>query len=186
MCVQYSGVEEGRPLAMVLRMETGSIDRPACIQALSQYPGEVEYLWPPCSYLEPDGAPAVEAAGGEGGGGVVRVQGVRVKVNLKALTVEELQGRKLTLHLAAFEYGNAETRRQLDTLARDHKLEDRLARDPLRVLDLQQWLKTGGKEETLSAFGCVVAGGEVTFTAGGLVRKLVADCEAVRARPSPA
>ena len=125
--MQYSGVKEGLPLAMVLRMETGSIDRPACIQALSQYPGEVEYLWPPCSYLEPDGAPAVEAAGGEGGGGVVRVQGVRVKVNLKALTVEELKGRKLTLHLAAFEYAIAETRRQLETLARDHNLEDRLA-----------------------------------------------------------
>jgi len=55
---------------MVLRVTTGSINRGACIRWLSQYPSEVEYLWVPCSYLEPSGAILLELAGS---GGVVSV-----------------------------------------------------------------------------------------------------------------
>ena len=34
---------------------------------------QVEYLWPPCTFLEPDGAPTVEAVGDAGSAGVVTV-----------------------------------------------------------------------------------------------------------------
>jgi hypothetical protein len=34
---------------------------------------QVEYLWAPCSFLEPSGAAVVEAVGSDGGGGVVTV-----------------------------------------------------------------------------------------------------------------
>ena len=51
---------------MVLRMVTGSIDRGACIKELSQYPGEVEYLFVPCSFVEPWGHALLERAQGGG------------------------------------------------------------------------------------------------------------------------
>ena len=39
IAIQYSGVKEGRPAAMVLVLRTGATDRGASIQAFSQYPG---------------------------------------------------------------------------------------------------------------------------------------------------
>jgi hypothetical protein len=106
---------------MVLRMETGTIDRGADISEMSQYPGEREFLWVPCSFLEPHGAPSVElveAAGG-GAGGVVTVVPVRVSVNLKALTVEELRSQKRDMHLNAFRYLRDETLRELERITRE-------------------------------------------------------------------
>ena len=38
IAIKYSGVEEGRPHAIVLEIRTGAVDRGACIQQLSQYP----------------------------------------------------------------------------------------------------------------------------------------------------
>ncbi len=39
--VEYSGAGEGKPLPMVIQTRASSIDRGACIQDFSQYPGEV-------------------------------------------------------------------------------------------------------------------------------------------------
>lgn len=39
VAVAYSGVEEGRPHAMILELETDSVNRGACVSSLSQYPG---------------------------------------------------------------------------------------------------------------------------------------------------
>jgi hypothetical protein len=66
---------EGRPRAMVLSTTAGAINRGACIAELSQYPGEVEYLWAPCSFLEPMGARSVELVtkGAAGTAGVVTI-----------------------------------------------------------------------------------------------------------------
>jgi hypothetical protein len=41
IAIQYSGVVEGRPHAMLLQMSVGSVDRGACIAPFSQYPAEV-------------------------------------------------------------------------------------------------------------------------------------------------
>ena len=87
---QYSGVVQGRAQAMVLRMETGTIDRGADISELSQYPGEREFLWVPCSFLEPHGAPTVEFV--EETGGVVTVVPVRVSAE------DEERGLDLSQH----------------------------------------------------------------------------------------
>jgi hypothetical protein len=38
VAIKYSGVEEGRPHAIVLEIRTGAVDKGACIQQLSQYP----------------------------------------------------------------------------------------------------------------------------------------------------
>jgi hypothetical protein len=109
---------------------------------------------------------------------------VRITANLKALTVEELRGRKRAMHLAAFDYANAETARTLERIAGEERAEERLQRDPNRVLSVDEWLKMGGEEENLAE--CVVADGRVTFTVKGLLGKLRRDCEAVRARHAAA
>jgi hypothetical protein len=109
---------------------------------------------------------------------------VRITANLKTLTVEELRGRKRAMHLAAFDYANAETARTLERIAGEEGAEERLQRDPYSVYPVDQWLKEGGKEENLA--GCVVADGRVTFTVKGLLGKLRRDCEAVRAQHAAA
>jgi ankyrin repeat protein len=109
---------------------------------------------------------------------------VRITANLKALTVEELRGRKRAMHLAAFDYANAETARTLERIASEEGAEERLRRDPACVYPVDQFLKVGGKAENL--VGCVVADGDVTFTVKGLLGKLRRDCEAVRARHAEA
>ena len=52
VALNYSGVKTNQALPMVLEIRVGSVDRGACIQAFSQYPAEVEYLWVPGSFLE--------------------------------------------------------------------------------------------------------------------------------------
>jgi ankyrin repeat protein len=109
---------------------------------------------------------------------------VRISANLKALTVEELRGRKRGMHLAAFDYAIAETVRTLAHIAREEGADERLQRDPYRVRSVDRWILSGGKEEDLA--GGVVADGEVTFTIEGLLGKLRRECEAVRARHAAA
>jgi hypothetical protein len=170
---------------MVLRMTTGAIDRGACITELSQYAGEKEYLWVPCSFLEPAGAPTVELVeGGGGAGGVVTVVPVRASANLKARTVEELRTQKKDLHLAAFRYLLDETARDLERIAAEEGAPDRLARDPFRVRDLQRWLGEGGRLEWLPPG--MADGGEVTFTVAGLLARIWWQCEEVLARHAAA
>ncbi len=52
VAIQYSGVEKGHALPMVLEIRPGAVDRGACVQEFSQYKEEVEYLWVPGSFLE--------------------------------------------------------------------------------------------------------------------------------------
>jgi hypothetical protein len=88
VAVQYSGVDDGKPRATVLCIRPSSVDRGASIAEFSQcvlwggtvkrlrsrhafcrYPGEEEYLWPPCSFLQSeDSGSEVEV---QAGGGVV-------------------------------------------------------------------------------------------------------------------
>jgi hypothetical protein len=74
---------------------------------------------------------------------------VSITANVKALTVEDLRGRKRAMHLAAFDYANAETARTLERIAGEEGAEERQQRDPLRMYSVNQWLKQGGKEENL-------------------------------------
>ena len=69
----------------------------------------MEYLWPPCSYLEPSGPSRLV----QSGGALVEVLPVRVNVSGKALTVEELLARKKGMHLSAFRFAAEELRRDL-------------------------------------------------------------------------
>lgn len=99
IAVMYSGVKKGQPTATVLQMRANAVNRPACIEAFSQYPHEREYLWVPLSYMQPEGAPMVVATPH----GVLQTVDVAVCSNGTAATTEELLGRKRRLHLKAFE-----------------------------------------------------------------------------------
>ncbi len=66
------------------------------------------------------------------------------------------------------------------SVAREGRIEERLERDPLRTMDVQQWL-TAGKEADL--VGCVVAGGSAR--PGPTWPSPIYLCPARRARPGP-
>jgi hypothetical protein len=86
VAIQYSGADEGKPRATVFCIRPSSVDRGASIAEFSQcapldrraqrhdsldsrcrYPGEEEYLWPPCSFLQSEDL-GVEVAMQPGGG----------------------------------------------------------------------------------------------------------------------
>jgi WD40 repeat protein len=95
----YSGVKERRLKAMVMVIETSSIDRGADISEFSQYPGEKEFLYLPCSFIQRT------RRGNERAqvvyGGLVAFVSVRVNLNIKTQTVEELQAQKKSLHMVS-------------------------------------------------------------------------------------
>jgi WD40 repeat protein len=95
----YSGVKERRPKAMVMVIETSSIDRGADISEFSQYPGEKEFLYLPCSFVQRtrhrNGHVQVVD------GGLVAFFPVKVNLNIKTQTVEELQEQKKSLHMVS-------------------------------------------------------------------------------------
>ena len=93
MAVQYSRVTEGNPVATVLTIESGAVDRAASLGAFSQFPDEEEYLWTPLSYVEPEPEERQEIEM-FARCGVVRIVPVRVNVNLKSQTIEEIQGQR--------------------------------------------------------------------------------------------
>jgi hypothetical protein len=95
----YSGVKERRPKAMVMVIETSSIDRGADISEFSQYPCEKEFLYLPCSYVQREQRGAGRVAVLDGG--IVTFVPVKVNINLKTETVEELKEKKRRLHLVS-------------------------------------------------------------------------------------
>ena len=125
IAIQYSGVREGKPLAMLFEIQVSSVDRGACIRDFSQYPGEVEYLWVPCSFVEPSGSPYLEVTQH----GVASVVRVRVNANLRALTVEDVLEMKKQAHLVSFKYLLDETRRDLYNRAEIGGAAARLSKD---------------------------------------------------------
>jgi hypothetical protein len=85
VAIQYSGTEKGRPT--IFEIEVGQVDRGAPLRWVSQYPGEDEIVMPPLSNLEVVGDARMENTPK----GVVMVVPLRINVNLKSLTMDELQ-----------------------------------------------------------------------------------------------
>jgi hypothetical protein len=88
VAVEYSGVKDGKPKASILQIHPSSVDRGADISEFSQYPAEKEWLFVPYSFVQGDGRQRTEIVAG---GGVITVVSVRVNINLKTETVEELK-----------------------------------------------------------------------------------------------
>jgi ankyrin repeat protein len=114
VAVQYSGVKEGKPKAGILQILPNTVDRGADISEFSQYPAEKEYLFVPYSFVQGEGRQRTEVTDG---GGVLTVVPVRVNINLKSETVEELKEKKKRLHLASARAIVGEVKHELEEWA---------------------------------------------------------------------
>jgi ankyrin repeat protein len=123
----YSGVKERRPKAMVMVIETSSIDRGADISEFSQYPGEKEFLYLPCSFVQraQQGASLVQFVDG----GLVTFVPVKVNLNLKTETVEEQKERKKRMHLVSMHAVVEEVRYDLFEWSKSAEAAARLQQD---------------------------------------------------------
>jgi WD40 repeat protein len=95
----YSGVRAKRAKATLMVIEASSIDRGADIAEFSQYPGEQEFLYLPCSFIQRtrQGNGRVQVVDG----GLIKLVSVKVNLNIKTQTVEELQEQKKSLHMVS-------------------------------------------------------------------------------------
>ena len=80
----------------LFQIQLGQVDRGATLEWISQFPGEAEVLLPPLSNLEVVGEPLMMQTKR----GAVKVCQLRVNVNLKGLTIDQLQERRKTLHVS--------------------------------------------------------------------------------------
>jgi hypothetical protein len=99
VAIQYSGVKAKKPQASIMEIRPNAIDRGADISEFSQYPGEKEFLFVPMSYVQGEEQCRVEIGPG---GGVLKVISVRININLKTETSEQLKGKKRSMHGTAF------------------------------------------------------------------------------------
>jgi hypothetical protein len=90
VALKYS--KKGRNRGTVFEIAAGRIDLGADLKWLSQYPGESEYLFPPLTCMEVVGEPRIHE-------GVI-IFPLRANVNLKCLTLEQLQERRKHLYEA--------------------------------------------------------------------------------------
>jgi len=125
VALDYSGIKKGNPHPMVMAIKPNSIDRGACIADLSQYQGEKEYLYVPCSFLQPNGPPALEVVAQ----GVVNVIPVHLSLNLKTETMEELVAKKKRMHLDSARLLADEVRAELELLVVSSDSQERRKKD---------------------------------------------------------
>ena len=153
----YSGMRQRRPNAMVVVIESSSVDRGACIIDFSQYRGEREYLWLPCSFVQRLNvfAGRVEVVDG----GLVTMISARVNLNLKSETVEELQEKKKATHLTGVRSMVDQVRFELEEWAASAEAEARLQHD----------------EYSKGTIGTHVA----AFTPATLASQIVEQCEEI-------
>ena len=128
VAISYCGINSKKPLPYLLSFEVGSADRGALIRDFSQYVGEVEYLFTPCSFIQKAGDDRLEVTKA----GVVHIIPVKMSSNLKTETVEELMTKKRDLHLAAFRYRIDEIKEQLKSIAKSKNADERLELDRTR------------------------------------------------------
>jgi hypothetical protein len=89
MAMEYSGIKGGE-LGTIFEFGVGAVDLGAQLDSLSQYPGEGEILFPPLSHLEVIGYPKVEIRNNV----PVLVVSVKVNINQKAMTIDEILRRR--------------------------------------------------------------------------------------------
>jgi hypothetical protein len=129
VAIEYSGVKDGKPKASILQIRPSSVDRGADISEFSQYPAEKEWLFVPYSFVQGEGRQRTEVVAG---GGVITVVSVRVNINLKTETVEELKEKKKRLHLASARAMVDELRCELGEWSASDQALARLQRDESR------------------------------------------------------
>jgi hypothetical protein len=113
IAIEYSGVYEtpSRPFPAILKFKAGAIDRGADVSLISQYPQEVEFLFPPFSFVAPDfdrpsevllfSCEEEEVSSKLHKNEFAEIP-IRVNVNSRSLTIGELKLRKGIQHLQTF------------------------------------------------------------------------------------
>jgi hypothetical protein len=99
-----------------MEIHPNSVDRGADISDFSQYPSEKEFLIVPYSFVQGDGRQRTEITDG---GGVLTVISVNVNINLKTETLEQLKGKKKSMHLTAYKSLINETEQWLHAYAEE-------------------------------------------------------------------
>ena len=127
VALEYSGVKQSG-VGTVLCIETSTTNNGAVIVFFSQYPGEVETVWNACSHIQhlPGKVQVVLPAGG----GVVRIYLVLVSANSRALTVEELEGRRKKVVDQVLDTLHADVCRFVTTEAATAEFKARVKQDP--------------------------------------------------------
>jgi ankyrin repeat protein len=110
-------------LSIAGQVRSAAVDHGADIGAFSQYPGEHEYLWNPLSLVEPLGIPLVENTTA----GLVTIIPVRMNMNVKSMTVDELEDQKKAMHLSSFKFLIKELEREFKSW--DDKILERMKTD---------------------------------------------------------
>ncbi len=113
VAIQYTGISENRKYPTLLEIQPAAVDHGADISKYSQFAGEKEYLWNPCSLVEGQDDESIEATKE----GIINKISVRMNNNVKTQTVEELRQLKKSLHLNAFQYIRNEIESDLSALA---------------------------------------------------------------------
>jgi hypothetical protein len=125
VALTYSGIKEGKA-AIVLAFDISTVDNGADISEFSQFPSERETVFNTCSFLEyVRGVDTVHVTDS----GVVRQLLVKINANTKALTVEELLGRRKSVVVSSLEVIHADVCRTLDTRVQTDIFRNRLAQD---------------------------------------------------------
>ena len=133
IALKYSGVEQSRPKPTVLIVEASSVDRGACVQSLSQYKHEIEYLWMPCSFVEQVGPKFLTVTKT----GAITMIPVKINSNLKTQTVEELIAQKKSMHIQSFDFLQLEVKTKLfNYLSLDQTVEKAKISDMFSIKDL--------------------------------------------------
>jgi len=126
----YSGLKQRRSKAMVMVIESMSVDKGADISMFSQYPVEQEFLWVPCSFVQRalGGGSRVEVVDG----GLVTFVPVKVNLNLRMETVEELKEKKKRSYVVSARAMVDDVRFELEDWKASSKAVARLLQDPTR------------------------------------------------------
>jgi ankyrin repeat protein len=120
VALEYSGVLRDRPHPAVLAFAAGAVDRGANVQELSQFPLEVEFTFPPLSYIQPefiDGVHRVEyLEHPDKPRAHVPVIYVKVNSNIRSPTLDELNAARKRNHLVLFRSQNRDTAVELRSI----------------------------------------------------------------------
>ena len=135
VAIQYSGTEKGRPT--IFEIEVGQVDRGAPLRWVSQYPGEDEIVMPPLSNLEVVGDARME----DTHKGVIMVIPLRINVNLKSLTMDELQGRRKLLHISMMQNLLAEAHRDLTDIDKEAEASEEANKKRIKLKTVAKMLK---------------------------------------------
>ena len=143
VAVEYTGIGKGRLFPTLLQVRPAAVDHGGDISEYSQFPGEREYLWNPCSLLESNGEPFFEVTKY----GIVTIIPVRMNNNVKTMTVEQLLEQKKQMHISGFEFLLNEVKFELIKVSEERRARGNAVLGTGGGVDLLQWIVEGIVEE---------------------------------------